>query len=200
MQELIRKLREGERDGLLDEFEQYVKGTINSVSNSFTNDHALKRFQGSEDLYQIALIKLDKCIKRFEYDDTYDEETNQKRFMGLFRTAITNAFIDEQYLANLQKRSPKTGSVSIDGDSEDEDLNYREIIPDTIKQPYEYASTRELIALLRSNFQGEDLLIFDHIVKGHHVDYIARKTGLNSNRIRYVLYSKIQPVAKRILS
>jgi len=181
------------------ELEGRLKGTIKSHIASFTRDSMLKRFQSSEDLYNIALMKLDEAIKNFVCNPELTDYYNERRFLAMLRKYIKNALIDEQYGANVEKRKPKGTITSLSAEPDSEDEGYFIQIPDDSMRPERIASVNEIIALVGSSLEPEEKVVLGYLCEGYPAEKIAGKVGQNISRIRYIIYEKIQPNALKYL-
>lgn len=171
---------------------------LRSCIAPFARDGMLRRFQGVDDLFNIALIKLDEAAKNFVYDESLDETHNERRFLAMVKTYVRNAMIDEQYGANVGKRKPRGAiasiSTSVSPEGEDE-FGYDP--EDKSPDAHQVAEAKEILGLISRSLREEERTILSLVCDGYPAERIAGKLGLNISRVRYVIYEKIQPKAKR---
>ena len=189
----------------LEDLEKILRPTLKSQVIPYSRDYMLRRFQDSEDLYNLALLKLDEAIKNFVYNPEFDETHNERRFLAMLRTYIRNAMIDEQWRANVGKRKPARGIVSFDtaiNQNGHEDLGDFDTfidLPGTCSRPDQIASVSEIIRLVKDGLNHEENMVFRYICDGYPAEKIAGILGLKVSRVRYILYEKIQPRARRYI-
>lgn len=176
-----------------------MNGIIRNAVNSFARDGMLRRTEDSDSLANLALFKLHHAIRDFKYNTTYTEEHNERRFIALAKTYIRNILIDQQYSANLRVRSPEFGLIStaarhsadnVNIESDDNDY----VPPDhRLDNPYDLCVAKEAIENCRKHLDDLESKIFDYLLMHYNVEGIARKTGIQISRIRYLIYTRIQP-------
>ena len=157
----------------------------------------LRRFQDSDDLYNIALLKLDEAIKNFIYNPQLEDLHNERRFLAMLKTYIRNALIDEQYGANVEKRKPKGSISSISCTPQGEDDESEIQLTDDSMPPDQIAAMNEIIALLGAGLEPDAKQVLALLCEGYPAEKIAGKIGQNISRVRYIIYEKIQPHARR---
>lgn len=184
-----------EDPGKFQKLEKILRDSIRICVGSFSRDSMLKRFQNSEDLYNVALLKLDLAIKNFEYNPKYPDKHNENRFLAMLRRYIVNALIDETYKANLPKRKPKLPIVALYAKCEQDCDEFINEPSDTTNDPHDHACAKEMIKIIGRGLNEKEMQILSLLSKGYPVVKIAGKLGVNVSSVRFTVYSKIQPKA-----
>lgn len=191
MLKVLKAAKSESPSAILEKLEPAFRGTLQQYATSFSRDGMLKRFQSSEDLYNIALLKLAHCVQQFVYEPQYDDEHNERRFIALLRTSVRRALIDESWAANVDKRKPEGGIQSLTSQSDDGEFSYEP--PAANDCPDQLAVVAEIIELVKSDLNPDECDILDYLAEGYPAEKVAGKLGVNISRVRYVLYDKIQP-------
>lgn len=197
---MLQLLLSEDKSSILSRLEKQLAGTLKGYVAPFARDRMLAKFQGSEDLYNIALMKLDEAIKNFVYQPQFDDVHNERRFLAMLKKYVSNALIDQQYGANVDKRRPKGAAVvnvsqlPCDDDQEGSAIDFED---NSGTSPEGVASCNEIIELISSELNDSERRVLVLLVQGYPAEKIARKLGENVSRVRYVIYEKIQPSARR---
>ena len=155
----------------------------------------LGRTEDADSLANLCLWKLHQAHKDFKYEDDFTEEHNERRFLALVKRYIVNILIDQQYSANLRIRKPEGGLVSTNQiTAEDDDGEYE---PRDVRQatPYQQAVAAEMREHLCNGLEEDEVAITSLLLDGYTAEGIARKLGMQISRVRYLIYSRIQPQA-----
>lgn len=194
-------LRSEEKSSLLPQFEQRLVGTLRSYVAPFARDRMLAKFQDADDLYNIALLKLNEAIRDFRYESDLEEVHNERRFLAMLKKYVSNALIDQQYGANVDKRKPKGATVvnasQLVNEQDEEGTGGVDFEDTTGASPEGAASFNEVVELIRSDLNDNECRVLALLVQGYPAEKIASKLGENVSRVRYVIYEKIQPSARR---
>lgn len=195
---MLRNNRSDRRDESFEALAKEVNSLLRSCIAPFIRDNMLRRFQSADDLYNIALAKLDEASRNFVYDESLDETHNDRKFLAMVKTYVRNAMIDEQYGANVAKRKPK-GPIAVISTavSDDPEADPSHDPEDKSAGPHDKAEASEMIAVISKGLGDEERSILALVCDGYPAERIAGKLGLNISRVRYVIYEKIQPKAKR---
>ena len=197
---MLKLLRSKDKTSLFPQFERRLTGKLRGYVAPFSRDKMLAKFQGAEDLYNIALLKLNEAIENFTYDPTLGEEHNERRFLAMLKKYISNALIDEQYGANVDKRKPK-GAMIVNAsqlvNDQDDGVMGVDFEDTTGCTPEGVASFNETVSLISTDLNDGEVRVLDLLVQGYPAEKIASKLGENVSRVRYIIYEKIQPSAKR---
>jgi DNA-binding NarL/FixJ family response regulator len=65
------------------------------------------------------------------------------------------------------------------------------------KPAHDKAEASEMISVISRGLADEERAILALVCDGYPAERIAGKLGLNISRVRYVIYEKIQPKARR---
>jgi len=171
-------------------------GLIYNTVRSFANDPMLSRIEDHESLANLALLKLHNAVRDFKYESSLSEKHNEGRFISLAKTYMRNILIDQQYSANLSIRKPDRTIVDIDAneDSRNEPCDRRSL------DPMEICSCNEMIDKCLCELDETEAEVFKHLLMNYNVEGVARKMGIQISRVRYIIYTCIQPKVKAILS
>lgn len=169
---------------------------IRRVVLPFTRDRMLARTEDSDSLTNLCLLKLYQAYSDFVYEPAFSEEHNERRFIALVRTYITRILIDQQYSANLLIRKPVGGIVStaqLTGDEDDGEYEPHDTRQHT---PYHVAVALEMRRRLDDALDEDEVEITNLLYHGCSAEDVARKLGMKISRVRYLIYSQIQPRAR----
>ena len=169
---------------------------LRKVAAPFVKDNMLSRLEDIDSLVNLCLVKLHQAYRNFKYEKELTEEHNQRRFLAMVKKYVVNILIDQQYLANLKIRKPDKGLVStaqmLSEDSEEE-FQVRAVKQPT---PQQIAVANELESRLFSSLDDESSQVASLLLCGFPAEAIARRLGKQISRVRYLIYSRIQPAAR----
>lgn len=169
---------------------------------SYAKDPALAKIEDVDSLRNACLMKIHEVCDSFVYEDELSPEQNEGRFVCLVRTSIRNALSDLCYLANLNKRKPTNhGLVSftsaVDGD--DEEITFEPIDTWGEHSVIEALHVKDVVARCMRELEGDECDIMRLIVSGVPAKNVAGKLGIQTSRVRYVLYEKIRPMVAELI-
>jgi hypothetical protein len=188
-----------------DSLESRLRNTLRKIVTPFSRDRMLRRTEGVDSLYNIALSKLDEARRDFRYESTLTPEHNERRFLALLIKYVRNAMIDEQYAANVEKRKPKGTLVSMNASrslfgANDDDGEFEMELPDERHVVDEISHVNEIKHRVKRLLRGDDeRKIFSLLSEGHPCENVAGLLGMLTSRVRYILYEKIQPVVNAVM-
>lgn len=189
-------------DQAFTEIESQLRNSIRRIVEPFSRDRRLRLTEGVDSLYNLALLKLREAMDNFVYESSLTVEHNERRFLSMLFMYIRNAMIDEQYAANVEKRKPKTGIQSLSGYKpfSIDGVDYENIDYDPFsKEPpvEEQLHVKEVLGMINEGLGSEERKILALLCDGYSAEGIAGKLGLQTSRVRYVIYEKIQKKAQK---
>lgn len=184
-----------------------LQGSIRNQVSTFTLDPMLGRVEDSDSLYNLALVKVHLAVDNFKYDSLLTKEHNERKFLAMVKKYIRNEMIDRQYAANVDKRKPNSAIVSItNAVDSDSDASYGNPcdydIPSADPSVLEKLEAQELDDFMRQEFRldsedNEEARVYGLLSTQHPPERIAGKLGMPVSRVRYIIYERIQPYARR---
>lgn len=171
---------------------------IKKTVSSFARDRNLSKIEDKNSLVNLCLMKVHQAVGDFKYEPSLSVEYNERRFIALVKKYITNILIDHQYLASLGIRNPVCGIISISqvGVGNDEDDGEYQLYDKRCNDPYCHVIAAELRAKLQFLLDEEEWSVAELMFDGYTPEEIARKLGMQVSRVRYFIYSRIQPKAR----
>jgi len=188
---------------VFDQLAERFSPLIKSLVAPFARDRMLSRIDDFDSLLNLCLLKLDQARSNFKYESELGAEHNERRFIALVRKSIRHILIDHQYSANLGVRSPEGGLRSLEyessSDAGSEDYcpsgDSKRQISDGTCTPLQNVIGSDLLMKIESGLEDEECMILGMLRQGFSAEGIARRTGTKISRVRYLIYSRIQPEA-----
>lgn len=172
---------------------------IRGIVRPFCLDRMLARVEDAESLTNICLAKLHQAQHDFRYDASLSEVDNERIFLGMARKYMMNVLIDHQYSHNLKIRCPENGLVNtpdLGSDEDGEGESEFQVVDPRMPRPIDTAANTEVLSAIRRNLGAEENKVLNCLIEGYTAEQVARKVGMPIGRVRYLIYQRIQPVAR----
>ena len=158
----------------------------------FTRDGMLSRIEDADSLLNLCLMKVHQAHQDFVYEDDLSDEQNERRFLAQVKTYIKHIMIDHQYSANLSIRKPLSAIVSTAILVNPDTCEYQPV-DKRQETPYLMAVANETRERFMDELDEDECMIADLIIQNYTAEDVARTLGIKISRVRYLLYSRIQP-------